>query len=371
MRLRRIQWIGYRVRFRDRFVAADVSAEYRHGLVLRLEAETGLVGFGECSPVGPGSSRAVTEIAEELSALAPALLESAVDEETPLDFSLPALSRASACIRFGVETAVLDLAGKALNRPLASLLGGEPRKVPLNALVFSSAPRDLAAEARKAVEEGFRALKLKVGAFPIEQDIERVAAVREAAGSGIAIRVDANQVWSVREAVEAIGRMAPFGIEYVEQPVGAEDIAGLAAVRAAVSTPVAADEAVRGLEEVRRLVQSRAADFVVVKAGRTGLFEAARILGFLGDAGMPAVVTSSLESGIGLAASLHLAAARGPRILPCGLATAPLLESVLASAPLVPSGGMLQCPEGPGLGVEPEETALERHATSIKGSVAR
>jgi len=371
MRLRRIDWIGYRVPFRNRFVAADVSAEYRHGLLLRLEAENGLLGFGESSPVGPGSARAVTGMAAELAALAPALLDSSLAGESPLACALPVLSLSSPPIRFGVETAVLDLLGKARNSPLASLLGGKPGKVPVNALLFSSAPGGIASETREAVEEGFRALKLKVGALPIDEDIERVAAAREAAGGGIAIRVDANQAWSVGEAVEAIARMAPFGIEYVEQPVGAEDLAGLAAVRAAVSTPIAADEAVRSLEDVRRLLETGAADFLIVKAGRTGLFEAVRILGFLRAAGMPAVVTSSLEAGIGLAASLHLAASSGPASLPCGLATAPLLESVLASAPLMPSGGMLQCPDGPGLGTEPEEAALMRYGTSLTGSVAR
>ncbi|OGP30014.1 MAG: o-succinylbenzoate synthase [Deltaproteobacteria bacterium GWA2_57_13] len=370
MRLTRIEWIGYRIPFKNRFVAADVNAEYRHGLLLSLKTDGGTVGFGEASPVGAGDPRAVAALAEELRSLAPRILETGIIDKTPTQVPLSPLARAPAPLKFGIETARYDLLGKARGCSVATLLGGKPRAVPVNALLFSTSAEATATEARAAVEAGFGTLKLKVGVSSIQSDVERVAAVRQEVGPKISIRVDANQAWSVTQAVEAITRLGAFNIEYVEQPVPANDLKGLATVRKAVSTPIAADEAITSVEDVRRVVEMEAADFLIIKVARTGLLEAVAILNLAAEAGKPAVITSSLESDIGVAASLHLAASLGPAEVACGLATGLLLESTLASTPLVPSKGSLRCPDQPGLGIVPDETAVKKYAAGIKGSIS-
>ncbi|MBI2360570.1 MAG: mandelate racemase/muconate lactonizing enzyme family protein, partial [Deltaproteobacteria bacterium] len=363
MRLTRISWIGYRVPFKSRFVAADLSAAVRHGLLLRLEADCGLVGCGDASPVGAASAAAVEALGAELVSAGPRLLEISGEDFPRLVETLPA--QLSASLRFGVETALCDLAANKKGCPVASLLGGNPRSIPVNALLFSNLPAAIGSEARRAVELGFKALKLKVGALSIEEDIARVAAVRLATGPGVALRIDANQAWSAEQAVEVINRLRPHDIEYVEQPVAASDLRGMAKVRRSVSTPVAADEAIASLDDARRVLEMEAADFVIVKAARTGLLQALAIVDFVRQAGRPVILTSSLESDIGVAAALHLASARELTRHPCGLATGSLLESTLVSTPLSPTEGFLSCPQHAGLGVIPDERALKRYATQL------
>ncbi|MBI2091013.1 MAG: o-succinylbenzoate synthase [Deltaproteobacteria bacterium] len=371
MRLTRISWTGYRVPFKNRFVAADVNAADRHGLLLRLEASSGLVGYGDASPIGAASPAAVEALAAQLASLAPRLLEigTSGDDFPQLAEAIPAQSPAP--LRFGIETALCDLRAKENHCPVASLFGGNPQRVPVNALLFSAAPEAIGSEARQAVDLGFKALKLKVGALSMEEDIARVAAVRQAVGPRIALRIDANQAWSAAQAVEVINRLRPHGIEYVEQPVAASDLRGMAKVRRSVSTPIAADEAIASLDDARRVLEMEAADVVIVKAARTGLLQALAIVDFAQYAGRPVIITSSLESDIGVAAALHIASARALTRHPCGLATGSLLESTLVSPPLSATEGFLSCPQHPGLGVAPDKRALKRYATQLKGDLSR
>ena len=177
----------------------------------------------------------------------------------------------------------------------------------MNALISAMSPEQAAHEARQAVADGFRALKVKVGAASLDEDVRLLAAVREAAGPDIALRADANAAWSGPRAIEALRRMEPFRLEYVEQPVG--DIAEMAAVCRASAVPLAADELLTSAHEARRLLALSAARVFIVKAARTGLLGALDIARLAARNAVPVVVTSSLETGVGIAASLHLAAA--------------------------------------------------------------
>lgn len=369
MRLRRIEWLGYRVPFRRRFVSAGSDAGARHGLLLKLHADSGIAGIGEPSPVGAGDERSVREIADRLRSAAPLLLGADISDMAALRSVGGSLAGALAPLRFGVQAGLLDLLGKSLRRPIAALLGGSPRPLRVNALLSAEESSAAAAEAGEAVAAGFTTVKLKIGYSSIESDLRRLGAVRAAVGPAVSIRADANQAWTVAEAIENIGRLEPLKLEYVEQPVPAGDMAGLAAVRRAVSTPVAADEALASIEDARRVIEMKAAGFLIVKAARCGVLESLEIMRLAGWADLPAVITSSLETDIGIAASLHLAAAVAPGELACGLATGALLESGLACDPLAHARGMLVCPDGPGLGVSIDEAAMALYSTGVRGSV--
>jgi O-succinylbenzoate synthase len=216
--------------------------------------------------------------------------------------------------------------------------------VAVNALIPAVAPEAAAALAAAAARDGFTCLKVKVGSSlgpslssSLADDVGRVAAVRDGAGGGVAVRVDANGAWDVDTAVTAISRLARFDLELVEQPVASLD--DLAAVRRRVSVPVAADECVRDVHDARRLDQLGAADLVVLKVQPLGgvrpalqVAEAARV---------PAIVTSMMETSVGLAAGLALAAAMPELAHACGLGTASLLAADVVADPLVPVGGRL------------------------------
>lgn len=206
--------------------------------------------------------------------------------------------------------------------------------VAVNGLVPAVGPAEAAELALEAITTGVACLKVKVGD---EASVDRVAAVREAVGPGVAVRVDANGSWDVETAVGVIDRLARFDLELVEQPVPTLD--DLARVRRKVDVPVAADEAVRDIDDARRLARLDAADAVVLKVQPLGGVAAA--LEVADAATVPAIVTSMHETSVGLAAGLALAAALPELPYSCGLGTASLLAGDVVVDPLVPAKGGL------------------------------
>jgi len=196
-------------------------------------------------------------------------------------------------------------------------------EVRVNALVPAVRPDDAAKAAA-----GHRDVKVKVGDAG---DVDRVAAVRDAIGPHARLRIDANGAWDIDTAVTRITRMAPYDLELVEQPVASID--DLATVRRRVGVPIAADECVRTVDDARRLV----ADALVVKVQPLGGFAAT--LDIIDAAGLPVVVSSMLETSVGIAAGLALAASLDELPFACGLG-APALDIV--DDPLVPVDGVLR-----------------------------
>jgi len=180
----------------------------------------------------------------------------------------------------------------------------------------------------------FSAVKVKVRS---PDDLSLVAAVRDAVGPSIAVRVDANGAWDIDTAVSVIDRLHSFDVELVEQPVATLD--DLAVVHRRVSIPIAADECVRTLADARRLRELDAADAIVLKVQPLGGVRAA--LAIAEAAGVPAIPSSMMETSVGLAAGLALAAALPDLLYACGLATAEHLAHDVTHEPLVPDHGTL------------------------------
>jgi len=194
--------------------------------------------------------------------------------------------------------------------------------------------------ARQIVERSAcRTAKVKVaepGQAPA-QDIDRVAAVRDALGPGGRIRVDANGAWDVDQAARMLRDLAEFGLEYAEQPCAT--LAELASLRRLVDVPLAADESIRKASDPAAVRAAGAADIVVLKVAPLGGVRAA--LRVAAGCGLPVVVSSAVESSVGLAAGVALAAALPELDYDCGLATMSLLTGDVTADPLVPAEGVL------------------------------
>lgn len=210
-----------------------------------------------------------------------------------------------------------------------------------------------------ATASGCATAKVKVaehGSGPqagLSADLARVEAVRDALGPHGKVRVDANGGWDVNGAVRAIQALDRFDLEYVEQPVAT--LEEMARVRLRVDVPLAADESVRTAEDPLRVAGLEAADIVVLKVQPLGGVWAA--LEVADAAGLPAVVSSAVETSVGLAAGLALAAALPDLPYACGLGTAPLLADDVVTDPLVPEGGTIRVRRP-----QPDEAALRRCA---------
>ncbi len=192
--------------------------------------------------------------------------------------------------------------------------------------------------------DGASTAKVKVAerGQSLEDDVCRVAAVRDVMGTSARIRVDANGAWSVAEATDALRRLAAYGLEYAEQPCATvADLRELrlALARTGVEVPVAADESIRKAADPARVAREEAADLVVVKVPPLGGVR--RALEVVAECGLPAVVSSALDTSVGMAAGVALAAALPELPYACGLGTVALLEGDVAAQPLVPAGGVL------------------------------
>jgi o-succinylbenzoate synthase len=214
-------------------------------------------------------------------------------------------------------------------------------RVPVNCIVPAVGP-ERAQEIVRA--SGCATAKVKVadGAGSLPQDLERVAAVRDALGPGGAVRVDANAAWTVDEAVGAIIELdrAAGGLQYVEQPCASVD--ELAAVRRRVDVPIAADESIRRAEDPLRVAVAGAADVAVLKVAPLGGVR--RALAVAEACGLPCVVSSALETSVGMAAELALAGALPRLDMACGLGTGALLTADVVAEPIRPENGWLPVP---------------------------
>ena len=192
--------------------------------------------------------------------------------------------------------------------------------------------------------DGCRTAKVKVAerGQTLEDDVARVTEVRRVMGPGARVRVDANGAWSVGDALDALTALARLDLEYAEQPCASvEELAVLrvALARAGVDVPVAADESIRRAEDPLRVAREQAADLVVVKVAPLG--GVVRALEIVEACGLPAVVSSALDTSVGLAAGVRLAAALPQLDHDCGLGTAALLAADVVPEPLLPRAGAL------------------------------
>lgn len=328
------------LRFRAPVTTAFGTLRERELLIVRLRDADGLEGVGEAAPLEAYDGVTLRETGAALAAHA-AVLEHA-DGWAPGD-RYGALRDAADLPQAlaAVDLAAWDLAGRRARRPVAELLADRPAaRVAVNATIAAIDRSGAAEQARAAVARGFSCLKLKVG---VGDDAGRVAAVRAAAGPGVALRLDANGAWDVEQAVRSIEALAPAGIELVEEPV--HGLAGLRAVRERVPARVAMDETAAE----PGAAASGAADAVCLKLSRCGgISGLLAVAALVRSTGAEAYVASTFDGPAGIAGALHAAAALSP--LPaCGLATLELFAGL--EDPFPARDGTIAVPRAPGLGL--------------------
>lgn len=332
-------------------------------VLLTLETDEGLTGYGEA--VGPTLAPLQTVLEVEFKPfllgadpLRTELILHRLEELTVnwAGFGAYAIS--------AVEMALLDLKGKALGTPLVNLLGGVYREsVEWMGYVFIDEPQANAALARRYVEEGYRTLKVKVGR-DIDQDARRLKAIRETVGPEIRLRADANMAWSRSTARRAIAALAPFGLEYVEQPIPWYDIDGMAELSRGSDVPIAADESCTGVREAARLIDAGACEVLILYVSEAGgLTRAQQIVRMAESAGIACVLGTWAELGVGTAAATHLIAAS--RNFPFANDTHyPLQSDDILTAMLPIRNARLAVPTGPGLGIQVDPARVQRYAQS-------
>ncbi len=350
MRIASVEVFPYALPFREPYVTAAGRLDRREMALLRLRSDDGLTGLGEAVPLSLRGGATLAQVVAQLEGLGD---RDSLDEETLLG-GAAALSPPARCAAL---TALMDLRGR---RAAAEHPSPAPRSlpVPCNATLVAGEPARVAADAVGWAAEGFSTFKLKLGAG---DDVGQVRAVREAVGPEARIRVDANGAWDVAAAKRTLAALEEFDIELAEQPVPTLEEA--TEVAAATSIPIAGDESIETRADAERAIATRACRLTGVKLSKVGGPEAAIEIAEV----LPSYLSSALDGPIGIAAAAQVAQTlretAGPEDpdLAHGLATQRLFASTVASTECRLEGGMLHLPEGPGLGVEIDEAALEAH----------
>jgi L-alanine-DL-glutamate epimerase-like enolase superfamily enzyme len=254
-------------------------------------------------------------------------------------------------LKFAIEEALLDMTAKKLNTPLFNLLGGLCfADTPVMRALTLKSPEDTAKDALAYKEKGYMYLKLKVGLDP-KRDVAALKAVREAVGDDVFLSIDANRSYSPTQAVQVITKMEPYGLNLCEQPTKADDIRGMAFIRAHVQTPIMADEGVRTPAEAMRLIEAGAIDAVAIKLWNVGgFFKGKEIAAICAANNCGTHIATTPGSQIMEAGQLHFAASTPGMFGGAELAEfAALQEDPGQGLEII--NGRLAVPMGPGLGI--------------------
>jgi muconate cycloisomerase len=333
-------------------------------LLVRVNTDEGIHGLGEvsCTPRWSGEDQ-VTAAHFIRTIFAPLL-----EQHDPRDIELLTLRMRHALAghpftKAAIEMALWDILGKVSGLPVYRLLGGPVRDfVPTKWSVSGLEPARAAEIAAWAIEQGFHAMKVKVG-IDADQDIARVAAVRKEIGT-VRLGIDANGAWNPAQAVRMIRRLEDFDLAFAEQPIAPGDIEAMAEVRGSIDVPVIADESVYSVRDAFQLARAGAADVFSIYIGKSaGIGPARQIAAVAEAAGLVCTLGSNLEMGVGSAAMIHFAMATHAISddFPCDIIGPLFYEDDLLLEPLPIRGGEARPPEKPGLGVELDEEKVRRY----------
>jgi muconate cycloisomerase len=349
-----------------RVIQADIPVERPHKMsfttleavnfvFVRLETADGLVGWGEAACLGgptwsEESSESIAATIERY--IVPWLLGRDASGIEVLSREMARRVQGNPFARAAVEM--------ALCVPVHRLLGGRVRdRVPLSWSLAVANPDAEIEEARAKVAGGHRIFKIKTAARPVAEDVERVRRLREALGTDVSLRVDANQGWDRPTALRAIRALEPYGVDFVEQPVPRWDFEGMAQIGRRVTAPIMADESCFSPQDALQIARLGGVSILGLKvtksAGIGGTMAIARIAE---AAGMGCYVGCMIETSLGTAAYLQVAVAAAPVTWGCELFGPLLLKGDVVREPVRYADGAILALDGPGLGVEVDEGAL-------------
>lgn len=313
MKITKIRLGEISVPLRTPFKTALRTVTSVEDIIVEIHTDTGNIGYGEAPPTGviTGDTKGsiISAIRDHIEK---AIVGMEIEnfEEIHLKLEKSVVKNTSA--KAAVDIALYDLYGQLYQAPVYKLLGGFRKEIITDVTISVNDPEEMAKDSLDAVQRGFKTLKIKVGK-DANRDLERMKMIRKAVGYDVQLRIDANQGWTVKEAVKTLRRMEDEGldIELVEQPVIAHDIVGLKYVTDHVSIPVLADESVFSPLDALTILQERAADFINIKLMKTGgIYNALKICSAAEIYGVECMIGCMLEAKVSVNAAVHLAAAK-------------------------------------------------------------
>lgn len=344
MRVMDVRLHPYRLKLKRPWVSAKGRIDFRQGWLISVRNVSGVTGWGDAAPM-PEAGTEHPELCEQaLKGVVPQLSNQNTEYLLSEVTSLPAAARC------GVETALLDLQARSEGVSLAELLSAQRRdRLRVNAICGQL--DDTAGSCLlHAVEGGFELVKFKVGVTDVQDEIASLEKLAGKFGQKIGFRLDANGAWNMREAQAFLGAVEGLPIESLEEPLAEPDEAQLEALQSLVSFPLALDESLARERMIYRLSSLPVRRVVLKPTVLGGPLAAMTWAGKACEAGLEVVITSTLESAVGLDMAAQVAAALEPDDVH-GLNTGDWFESDVAESAKV-TGGIMMLPSGNGIGVD-------------------
>jgi len=352
--------------------SARGTVSERASTLIRVETTDGTVGWGEAF----GPPRTTATLVDELLAdvvvgMDPFEARSLAERNYAGLYHFGSSGLIQSAVS-GLDIALWDAAGREVGRPVYELLGGANRTTVrpyASTMYVREDERDPEVAVQAAVDEGFDAAKIK-GGRGFDEDVERTRTAREALGEDGVLMVDVDGNYRPDQAIRVAGRLDAFDVHWLEEPVPPENVEGYRELKRHTDIPVAAGEAAYARFGFRRLIEDRAVDVVQPDVCKCGGLSEAQLIAEMATLDNVAVSPHCWMGGVGLLASLHYAAALPayphstnvpePLLFEFDRADNALREELLET-PLDPDGGVLEIPDGPGLGVDVDEAAVERY----------
>lgn len=349
------------IALKEPFITSLGHDDSAHNVLVRIITDKGLIGFGECSPY-----MAINGESQETCFVVGQYFARLFKGKDALEIAnriadMDRLIYGNSSIKSAFDMALYDLAAQNAGVPLYRFLGGTNDKTIITDYTVSIGDIDkMAADAVKIKNEGYPAIKVKLGQDG-KKDVARMRAIREAVGNEIPLRIDANQGWSLDEAIETLHLLGPLNIEHCEEPIPRWDYMNLPKLRKLSPIPVMADESCGDEHDAERLLNIDACDSLNIKLGKSGgIFKALKIVELARKKNMPLQVGGFVESRLAMTAFAHFALC-SPLIVHFDFDTALMFSEDPVSGGIVyEKNGVVRIPELPGLGAMLKEDQLKK-----------
>ncbi|MEI6858089.1 dipeptide epimerase [Psychrilyobacter sp.] len=336
------------------FKTALRTVESVEDIVIIIETDTGNKGFGEAPPTAVITGDTHDSIIGAVTLIGKQLIGKNIEDFNDLIDLVQKTIIKNTSAKAAVEIALYDLFAQSMNKPLYKVLGGGASELKTDLTISVDSVEKMVSDSLKAVEVGFDELKIKVGKN-IEEDICRIKSIYDAVGPRIKLRLDANQGWSAKESIYAIKKIEEHGIvlDFVEQPVRADDIDGMIRVTSQVLSPILADESIFTPKDAIEVITRKAADIINIKLMKTGgISNALKIINICEIYNVPCMIGCMLEAGISVTAAAHLAAAKSSVITRIDLDGPALCRQNPLDGGIIMDGPRIILSNEPGLGIK-------------------